>query len=124
VVTDFVVNAPDRLALDVHGGTSSRLIGDRRWDKLPGTTWQESKTVPVRVPDPFWGVQPLAAHVLTAGRRTVDVTLVRYDGRPTWFRVRIQRSSGRVLAIHMVTAAHFMVERYSSFDSAPRVLPP
>ena len=44
--------------------------------------------------------------------------------RPTWFRVRIERASGLVLANHMVTAAHFMVERYSRFDSAPRVVPP
>ena len=38
VDTTFIVGAPDRLAIDVHGGAQSRVIGNHRWD-LENGSW-------------------------------------------------------------------------------------
>jgi hypothetical protein len=66
----------------------------------------------------------VAAYVAGRTARTVDVTLAYDNGSPTWFRLHIERSTGRVLEVHMITAAHFMTEAYSRFGSAPVVRPP
>jgi hypothetical protein len=124
VVSHFVVNAPDKLEIHVEGGLDSVLIGDRRWDRAPGEGWKQSKARPVEVPDPFWAQRPIAPYVAARSARTVDVTLAFDDGTPTWFRLHVDRHTGRVLEVHMVTAAHFMVETYSRFDSAPAIRPP
>lgn len=124
VVSRFVVNAPDRLEIHVEDGLDSVIIGDRRWDRPPGEDWQRSKARPVTVPDPFWAQRPVAAYVAGQTARTVDVTLAYDNGSPTWFRLHIQRATGRVLEVHMITAAHFMTEAYTRFGSAPVVRPP
>ena len=36
VDTTYVVQAPDRLSIDVHGGLDSRIIGFHRWDRQAG----------------------------------------------------------------------------------------
>ena len=35
-------------------GSSAVIIGDRRWDKLPGGKWEESAQTPIHQPTPFW----------------------------------------------------------------------
>jgi copper transport protein len=124
VTTRFVVDAPDRLHTAVQGGLETIIIGDRRWDRQPGETWKESKTQPVKVPDPFWAARPLAPYVAAETASTVDVTLAYSTSDPVWFRLHVDRATGRVLQVHMVTAAHFMVETYGRFNAAPTVTPP
>ena len=122
VTTHFTVQAPDRLVIDVLGGVQSRVIGTHRWD-LQNGHWVERSTQPVRVPDPFWAQGALAAYVRRSTRRTIEATLAVPQG-PTFFRIVVDRRTHLVQRLWMVTAAHFMHERYVDFDSAPPVKPP
>ena len=53
VDTTFIVGAPDRLAIDVHGGAQSRVIGNHRWD-LENGSWVKQPIQPLKLPDPYW----------------------------------------------------------------------
>ena len=122
VATHFTVQAPDRLLIDVLGGITSRIIGHDRWDRQNGG-WVKRSTAPVRVPDAFWAQGALAAHVRAANARTIDATLAVPEG-PTFFRILVDRRTHLVQRLWMVTAAHFMHERYFDFNTAPPVKPP
>ncbi len=125
VRSTFVVNRPDRLGLSASSGAQSRIIGTERWDRTsPTGSWQKHATTPVKVPDPYWVPGGTAAYVVGGTPSTVDVTLAQSGASPVFYRLRIDRSSGRVLHLEMITAAHFMNERYRDFDQAPRVTPP
>ena len=50
VTTNFVVQAPDRVAFSVRGGASARIIGTTRWDREPGRDWVRSPAPRSRVP--------------------------------------------------------------------------
>ncbi len=122
VHTTFVANSPDRLSIDVHGGTQARIIGKHRWD-LSNGSWVEQATSPLKVPDPFWAPGAVAAYVAGETADTIAVTLVLPQG-PTFFRLTIDRRTHLVLTLHMVTAAHFMRERYLDVNRAERVVAP
>ncbi|HET6847796.1 MAG TPA: copper resistance protein CopC [Gaiellales bacterium] len=122
VATHFTVQAPDRLLIDVLGGIQSRIIGRDRWD-LQNGSWIKRSTEPVRVPDPFWAQGAVAAYVRAANARSIDATLAVPEG-PTFFRIIVDRRTHLVQRLWMVTAAHFMHERYFDFNSAPPVKPP
>lgn len=122
VATHFTVQTPDRLIIDVLGGVKSRIIGTHRWD-LQNGSWVERSSEPVRVPDPFWAQGAVAAYVRRADARTVDATLAVPEG-PTFFRIIVDRRTHLVQRLWMVTAAHFMHERYFDFNSAPPITPP
>ena len=122
VRTIFTAQAPDRLDVNVLGGIHSRLIGPHRWN-LQNGSWTETSSEPVKVPDPFWAQGALAAYVRSANARTIDATLAVPEG-PTFFRIIVDRRTHLVQRLWMVTAAHFMHERYYDFNSAPPVKPP
>jgi hypothetical protein len=123
VSTTYVVQAPDRLAIDVHGGDHARIIGPTRWDRRANGTWRRSQTSPVRQPDPFWA--PTAEAVYVSGRSPgiVQLTLVQ-PGGPTFFRLWIDRRRHVVVRLRMITSAHFMSERELDLNHAPPVVPP
>jgi hypothetical protein len=125
VRSTFIVNRPDRLGLTASSGAQSRIIGAERWDRTsPTGTWTKQPTTPVKVPDPYWVAGGKAAYVVGGTPSTVDVTLAQNGASPVFYRLTIERSTGRVLQLEMITAAHFMNERYLRFDRAPRVTPP
>ncbi len=123
VTTTYIANAPDRLSIDVHGGEVARIIGTTRWTRQTGGGWKRSTTARVRQPDPFWAPTAQAVYVAGGGRRTVQITLVQ-PGGPTFFRLWIDRRSGVVVRLRMITTAHFMSERELDLNRAPRVVPP
>jgi len=122
VHTTFVAQSPDRLSIDVRGGTRARIIGNRRWDYTNGT-WVEQSFTPLAAPDPFWAKGAVAAYVSSETADGIEVTLVLPQG-PTFFRLEIDRRTHLVTELHMVTAAHFMRERYLDVNRARAVLPP
>jgi hypothetical protein len=123
VTTDYVVQAPDRLAYTVRGGASARVIGTTRWDAQPGEDWVRSETPSVRVPDAFWAPGAQAVYIAGADRTTTQLTLV-IPGGPTFFRLWVDRASKQVVRLRMITAAHFMSEREYAMNRAPPVEPP
>ena len=122
VHTTFVAQSPDRLSIDVRGGTRSRIIGRHRWD-FTGGAWVEQSTSPLSVPDPFWAPGATAAYVSGSTADSIEVTLVLPQG-PTFFRLEIDRRTHLVTELHMTTAAHFMQERYLDVNHAGPVLRP
>ena len=113
IVTRWRLEAPDRVAYSIRGGAQAILIGSRRWDRSSaGAKWIESPQTPLPQPAVPWrratNVRRISSHHVVF----VDPTIPAYfdlDGRT---------------ALHMVAAAHFMVDRYVSFGSPPRLRPP
>ena len=125
-VTLFHLRAPDRMAYRIVGGsvasrvgTEGIVIGDRRWDRLPGGDWVASTQTPIRVPQPSWTSAARNAFATGPGELTFhDPTLA------AWFRLRYDPATGRMLELEMTAADHFMVHRYSGFDRPVPVSPP
>jgi hypothetical protein len=127
VVSHWQVVAPDRIAYQIPGGSSSVIIGDTRWDRMtPHGAWVKGPALRVSQPKPFW--QTYAdAHVLgsgtVAGRPVWFVSF--YDpGTPGWFRIALDKSTMHTLDLRMIATAHFMHDDYGSFDSGPAIEPP
>jgi hypothetical protein len=127
VISTWRVQSPDRLTYVVDGGWSAVVIGERRWDRAPGSArWTASPQTRLHQPVPFW-VSVTDAHVLgyltVGGRPAVRASF--YDpGSHAWFTVVLDRKTNRTLDSHMVTNAHFMHDTYGSFDSTPPIVPP
>lgn len=123
LVASFTLEAPDRLSYVIRGGRAGVVIGAKRWDRSPGGRWVESAQTPLRQPVPLWGRQISNAHVLSQSPLDVTVTFLARD-LPAWFTVRFDRRTLRPLSLQMVAAAHFMSQRYETFDHPRRILPP
>jgi copper transport protein len=122
VHTTFIANSPDRLSIDVRGGTQSRLIGGHRWDLQDGR-WVRQPIQPSREPDPFWASGQVAAYRTGQTKDSEFVTLAVNEG-PTFFRLEVDRRTHLVRRLWMITAAHFMHETYLDPNTAPEVTPP
>jgi hypothetical protein len=127
VITRWAVVAPDRLTYDIRGGSKAIVVGEKRWDRDPGTHWVESPQIPsLRQPVPFW-VAVSDAHLL--GRTT-------FRGRPVWkisffdprseawFEVLVDRQTLRTLDLRMNATAHFMHDTYGPFNGPLTIEPP
>ncbi|MES1248784.1 MAG: copper resistance protein CopC [Actinomycetota bacterium] len=117
VTASWRFEAPNRVAYTIAGGAQGIVVGDRRWDRArAGAAWVESPQTPVRQPATQWeratNVHAVAPGVLTFADPTIPAffTLHVRDGKPT--------------LLEMTAPAHFMRDRYVSFDSAPRIRPP
>jgi hypothetical protein len=126
VRSSWQIEAPNRLAYQIVGGAESVVLGSRRWDRNPGGPWKESRQRPIRQPVPPW-VGATNAHVVgttaVGGRPAIVVTF--FDpNTPGWYRLVVERDSGRTTDVHMVGTSHFMHDRLHSFDATPRIRPP
>ncbi|HEX5246801.1 MAG TPA: hypothetical protein VFW41_06680 [Gaiellaceae bacterium] len=123
VVSNWQVVAPDRLSYRIEGGYAAVIVGGRRWDKAPGGRWTESQqSVPVKQPVPVWQ-SATDARVVGATERTWQITF--FDPRtPAWFAISVDKRTSRTLELRMITTAHFMHERYGSFDAPLSITPP
>jgi hypothetical protein len=123
VLSDWRAVAPDRLAYVIHGGYSAVIVGGKRWDRGPGGRWVESPQTPaLRQPVPVWQ-SATDAYVVRELGATLWITF--YDPRtPAWFAITVDARTQRTLDLRMITTAHFMHERYSSFDAPLSVTPP
>ena len=127
VVAHWQIVAPDRLAYQIQRGGQAVIVGLRRWDRPSATAaWQESSSVRLHQPQPFW-VSATDAHVLGSGAfRGRPVWHVSFfDPRtPGWFMASIDKRTARTLDLHMFAAAHFMHDTYSGFDAPIKIVPP
>ena len=123
VFTRLAVQAPDRLSLRTNSGFRSVIIGRKRWDYQDGR-WQEGPFPGLNVRDVLmWydARNPRVVRRLPNG----DVQLTAYGLKPVpaWFRLTVE-PSGRVAEAEMTAPAHFMLHRYSDFNSTPAIRPP
>lgn len=123
VFTRLAVQAPDRLSLRTNSGFRSVIIGRKRWDYQDGR-WQEGPFPGLNVRDVLMWYEarnPRIVRRLPNG----DVQLTAYGLKPVpaWFRLTVE-PSGRVAEAEMTAPAHFMLHRYSDFNSTPAIRPP
>ena len=127
LLSNWQLQAPDRVAYQVHGGWSAVIIGGRRWDRSPGDTkWIESQQTRLTQPVPSWGAVT-DAYLLgrTTARGRPAWKLSFFDPKtPAWFTVTLDATTLHTLDVWMITTAHFMHDSYSAFDrTAPIVAP-
>lgn len=123
VFTRLAVQAPDRLSLRTNSGFRSVIIGRKRWDYQDGR-WQEGPFPGLNVRDVLMWYEarnPRIVRRLPNG----DVQLTAYGLKPVpaWFRLTVE-PSGRVAEAEMTAPAHFMLHRYSDFNSTPAIRSP
>jgi hypothetical protein len=122
------VEAPDRLSYTIANGPSGVVIGNRRWDRAPGSDWIESPQDPLPLPEPPW--TSAVAHASILGSESVEgrdawiVSFLDEAALPTWFTLWIDKQTRRTLKLSMTTSAHFMRQAYTAFDEPVTIVPP
>jgi len=116
LVSHWRLEAPNRVAYTIRGGSQAIVIGAHRWDRAsPSARWVESPQTPLPQPTvPFrraTNVWQISAHDIVF----VDPTI------PAYFDLEFHE---RPTSLHMIAAAHFMTDRYVRFDSGPALRPP
>jgi hypothetical protein len=125
--TRWEIVAPDRVAYEIKGESSSVIIGDERWDKpAGGSKWQESPQAPVQQPQPFWVSATdarLLGTVFVHGRAAWKISF--FDpGTPGWFTILVDKATMHTLDIRMTAIAHFMHDTYGPFNAPISIKPP
>ena len=116
--------APDRLSYVIDGGAAGIVIGARRWDRdAPGARWIASPQQPLSLPAVPWTRQITNFKIIASDRTTWTVAFLDRS-TPAWFRVRIDRRTGRLLSFAMTAAAHFMSDEYVAYDGRVVIQPP
>ena len=116
--------APDRLSYVIDGGAAGIVIGPRRWDRdAPGGRWVASPQQPLVLPAVPWTRQITNFRVLAADKTGWTVAFLDRS-TPAWFRVRIDRRTGRLVSFRMIAASHFMSDEYLSYDGKVAIRPP
>jgi copper transport protein len=123
VVADFTLERPNRLEYRIRGGASGIVIGNRRWDRTGQKPWVPSPQDPTPQPEPIWAGHFTNAFLLEQTKSTYVVAFMKPLG-PTWFTVRLDRSTLLPRVLRMTTAAHFMTHRYTRFNAPTRIKAP
>ncbi len=123
--TRWVEVAPDAFSYRIKGGGQAIVIGTRRWDRAPGSSWKRSTTVR-ETSAPPWGYGPITnAHLL---RQEPQTFVLSFFGAsqvyPAWFTVVVDRRTLHLVRLQMTAAAHFMHVRYVSWNTAITLRPP
>jgi len=123
VVAEFTLERPDRLEYRIRGGADGIIIGSRRWDRARGGRWVPSPQDPTPQPEPIWAGHFTNAYLLETTPTTYVVSFLKPTG-PVWFTLRLDRRTFLPRSMRMTAAAHFMTQRYASFNAAPTIQPP
>jgi hypothetical protein len=118
--------APASLSYAIRNGPQAVVIGARRWDRLPGHGWQASQQDPIRQPVPLWEAVSNARVVGMGSLRGRPVWQVAFFDPQikAWFRIWVDRQTGRTLELRMTAQAHFMHQVYGPFDGLLKIVPP
>jgi hypothetical protein len=123
VVSQFILERPNRLEYLIRGGASGIIIGARRWDREHGGKWVASAQEPTPQPEPIWAGHVTNAYLLEQTPSTYVVSFLKPIG-PAWFTVVLDRRTLLPRSLHMTAAAHFMAHRYTRFNALPVIKPP
>ncbi|HEU5278521.1 MAG TPA: CopD family protein [Gaiellaceae bacterium] len=120
VVADFTLERPNRLSYRIRGGADGIVIGARRWDRARGERWIPSAQDPTPQPEPIWVGHFTNAYLLETTPSTYVVSFLKRLG-PAWFTLRLDRRTLLPRSLRMTAPAHFMTQRYTSFNR-PRAI--
>lgn len=119
---------PDRMAYRTNGGARVIAIGPTAYTAIPGRDlWRKGKfgADGFRLASFFrWSAYARTVRWLgparVRGRQVVEIAL--YDrATPLWYRLAIDRQSGRVLRERLIAESHFMSRRFYAFNSPIRI---
>jgi hypothetical protein len=114
---------PAQFAYSIAGGAAGIVIGGRRWDRSAASKpWVESSQTPLPQPATQW-TYSRSAHVIAQTARTTTVSFAD-PTIPAYFTVTFDRRTLLPRVLHMVAPAHFMTDRYLSFNAPPAIRPP
>ena len=121
-----VMQAPDRLQIEVIGGPQTRVIGGTQYDRSsPTGEWASRQRTPVRMPNAAWTHDPVAAYVADHAPGAIEVTMGRrIEGRLLVYQLVIDRATGRVTESRAYAPAVLRLERYRDWNNAPPIEPP
>jgi hypothetical protein len=123
LVAQWTLEKPNRLEYSIDGGAQGIVIGAKRWDReTPTGQWVESAQTPLAQPATQW-TYATNAHVLSETPTTTTVSFVD-PTIPAWFTVSFDRRTLRPSVLRMTAAAHFMVDRYRTFNAPRSIRPP
>lgn len=121
--TTYLYEVPDRSAVRTSTGREEISIGSRTFAReKPGARFEErNNPFPTRVPFPFlWqraSEEPRLLPDEVVGGREVHV-LALFDPFGIWYRILVDKVTGRPLVDHMRAVGHFMDRTYSRFDES------
>lgn len=113
--TTFTLERPNRLEYHIRGGASAIVIGTRRWDSAPDSTWAPSQTSALPQPTPVWDGPVANARLVGQNKRIIAVTFLN-PNVPAWFHVEFDRATLLPRTARMTAPAHFMFHRYVAYD--------
>jgi copper transport protein len=127
-LTEFAIQAPDRMHYQTPDGTEAIVIGRARYVRTPAGSWEQDALA-----QPFGARGPLAylqeMRGTSLGRRmpcrdeACQVVLWEWD-RTTAFAALIGLETGRVHRILMAATGHFMTVAYTDFNRPIRIVAP
>jgi copper transport protein len=123
IVALWRLEKPARVEYAVAGGADGIVIGGRRWDRdARSKPWKESPQTPLPQPATQWAYA-VSAHEIARTRRTITVSFAD-PAIPAYFTVMVDRRTLLPHVLHMVAPAHFMTDRYLSFNAPRAIRPP
>lgn len=124
VTASWRLEKPARVAYTLAGGGAAGIvIGPRRWDRIAANKpWQESPQTPLPQPATQW-TYATSAHVIAETSTTETVSFAD-PTIPAYFTVTLDKHTLLPRVLHMVAPAHFMVDRYLSFNAPRAIRPP
>jgi copper transport protein len=124
LVAHWILEKPNRIEYSIaNGGAQGIVIGAKRWDReKPTGRWIESAQTPLPQPATQW-THATNAYVLAQTDTTTIVSFVD-STIPAWFTVSLDRRTLRPRVMRMTAAAHFMVDRYLTFNRPRTIRPP
>ena len=122
--------APDRMAYRTDSGARTIAIGPTGYSALADSPWSKGSfgADGFRLVNFFrWTAYARSVRWLGPARvegwRVVEIAL--YDrATPLWYRLAIDRRSGRVLHERLIAESHFMQRRFFAFNAPVRIEPP
>ena len=123
ISAQWLLERPNRVDYAIPGGAQGIVIGGRRWDRAtPAARWQESAQTPLTQPATQWNYAT-NGHVIADDGVTKTVSFAD-PTVPAYFTVRFDATTLRPRVLRMTAAAHFMTDRYESFNSPRAIYPP
>ncbi len=127
VVSQFAVQAPDRLQYKTSSGSEAVIIGTDRYTRDAGGPWTRD-TLPQRITAEGPLIYMSAAKAITRGRQDPcgdeRCQIVLWEGAGAHFAGWIGLSTGRMHRLMMIAPGHFMTIRWEDFDAPIRIVPP
>lgn len=130
VRTGYRFKAPDRMEYRTQSGVHLIAIRKTSWESVHGRPFDKS---PFGGPGPDGGVRfaqffrwtIYGRNVRWLGANGSVVRLALFDeATPVWYRLTIERASGRVVREDMIAPGHFMSRRWFAFNQPFEITPP